>query len=135
MSFSRALFNHVKTLMTGAGITEGLAYGTAEGFAPPYYVMLKVSDPEQSSVLCELQNTAGDAQYQFSYVSERTAAFAEITLDVLKNLLGDIYGDIVYDSTTYSVWNNVTSGVTPLGGSLLNTWDAIVTTTLSWSRR
>lgn len=135
MSFSRALYNHVTTLMTGARITQPLAFGTAEGNAPPYYVMLKVSDPEQSSVLCELQNTAGEAQYQFSYVSQGTAGQAEITLDVLKDLLGDVFGNIVYDSTIYSVWNNVTSGVTPLGGSSLNTWDAIFTTTLSWSRR
>lgn len=133
MSFSKALYNHISQALDDAGSTLALAYGTAEQLTPPYYVQLKVADPEQPEILCESQGAAGESTIQFSVVGESQAGGAEILLEDLKLIVSSIIGDIVYNGNTYSVWNNVTSGVTPLGGSTLNTWDAIFISVLSWS--
>jgi hypothetical protein len=130
MSFTKALYNRIKTV---SGLTN-IYYGTANNKTPPYYVMLTVSESGQGSTLCEDQGQAGRLQVQFSCSGGTGAGSAEEALETLRTFVIAIIGNIIYSGSTYEVWENVTTGVRPIGGASLNTWDAIFESTLNWRK-
>jgi len=137
ISFNEAFFNYIKNL---SGVPSNFEYGSPVGTSKPFYTMLPVTpDPEQPVSLCELQGGQGVARFQFSVSSGGSAGYSETLLYSLKQIVGDITGQISYTHTddvtyTFDVWNNVTGGVRALGGVDLNTWDAIFETEIWWKK-
>ena len=131
MNFTRAIYNTLKAQIAPAV----LVYVSAENVTGPYYVMSPVSDQEQPATLCEVQNLAGEIILQFTYTGTTGAGGTEDKLGVLKTLVRAIIGDIVSSGETFEVWQNVTSGIRPLGGVALKTWDAVFESRLSWRKK
>lgn len=132
-NFDQAFIERIIALQAPGAPT--LYYGGAEQSAVvPYFVVQKVVDLEQPEVLCELQGTQGRVSYQFSVASDTNQAAAELLLAELKDLVGSILGTIVYTVDSYSVWNNITTGVRQLGPPSLGTWSAIFETTVWWKK-
>jgi len=136
MSFTKVLYDHISTNLS---LTIPIVYGTAEGVDAPYYVMLKVSGIEGKDLLCEKQGTQGHDIFQFSVfvgsqVGTGSAAGAEISLELLKNKINQIWGDIG-STEKYNIWNNVTNGVRAFDAESLNTWSAIFESELWWTKK
>ena len=129
MTFTKALYNHIKT---GSGLS--IYYGSANDKQPPYYVMLTVSESGQPTAMCETQANSGELRVQFSYSGSTGAGGAEDALETLRIFVIAIIGNIIYSGNTYQVWENLTTGIRPIGGASYNTWDAIFESTLKWKK-
>lgn len=131
MSFSEVLFRTIATAFAG----NSFFYGSASGAALPFYTMLPSSpDPGQKLSLCNDQGDEGIGRFQFSVSNSVNAAFTEVSLEALYEIVKDIIGNISYNGEEYDVWNNVTSKPRAIGGADLNTWDAIFESSLSWEK-
>lgn len=99
-----------------------------------YFVMSAVSEQGQATFMCEDQGTAGELRVQFTFSGGLGAGKAEDALNELRIFVIAIIGNIIYSENTYQIWQNLTSGVRPLGGPSMNTWDAIFESTFRWSK-
>lgn len=120
-----------------------LYYGSAEHITPPYYVMRKISDPEESTTLCDISKETGKALFQFScFVGGEGVASdpsqALLYLNILKNDVKSLKGLLLVTgkSEQYKIWYNSTTGCTLIsdGENSLQRWGAIFETILYWEK-
>jgi len=130
------LYTHIFTTVTQTG---GFVYGSAEGLKPPYIIMNKVSDPEESTRLCETQGEIGEAIFQFSAYSGGATAtnpmahvqYLQAFKEQIKNILGTIG-----TTETFIIESNRTTGVRLMsdGANSGNVWGAMFETTVKWRK-
>jgi len=137
MTFSQVLYEYLVAAFTVDDVpTIKLEYMSAlnAGNASDYYVMFLVSNPEDPVSFCDEAGDSGTSLVQFSYYGPGGPDAAMSKLETLKEKVVSILGDIDYNGSSFNVWQNRTSGVKPIGGVALNTWDAVFESQLSWTK-
>jgi hypothetical protein len=131
--FSEVFYNHI--VASGPSVTY--FYGSAEGGSTEYVIINKIEGGERPETLCQDQGEASRSLYQFSAYTGGTtgeagsAGYTQKFLETVKDYVKTVKG-VIGTSEQYRIWNNVTSGVRPLGDTQLQSWGAMFEVELWW---
>ena len=135
--FEKELYNYIRTTFT---FTGDFRYITAEGSTPPYFIIVKASADELPNTLCQTQGETGKALFRISgYAGGQDGAITDAAatmeyMEAIKVQFAELKGEIGTSPNDFRIWNNVTSGVTPLGESERATWGAVFDFELWWEK-